>query len=45
VQQRLALAPTAQQIARFAVPPNLAHVPAHRLPALYLTAIFAAFGR
>ena len=39
MQEGLALPSAAEQIARFAMPPNLLHVPAHGFPALDLTEI------
>src|SRR5262249_47939058 len=40
VQERLALSPAAEKIGRFAMPPDLLHVPTHGFPAFDLTAVF-----
>jgi len=40
VQERLALPPVTEKIARLAMPLNLSNVPLHRFPAFDLTAIF-----
>jgi hypothetical protein len=40
VEESLALPPAAQEIARFAMPPDLLHVSPHRLPAFDLAAVF-----
>jgi hypothetical protein len=39
VQERLPLSPAAEKVARFAVPPNLLHVPTHGFPPFDLAAV------